>query len=224
MRTRLSIAAMLAWITPSAAPALEFVDGKLQVHGFASQAVIKSTDNNYFGDSPGTSFDFTEIGLNASYQVDAEPAVFGPALVRRAGEMYDGTPSLDYGLVDFSPVSDAEKRLGVRLGTHQEPVRTLQRDARRSLHASRHLSSASHLLRQVRNYLLSYDGIMFYGDRYSDQGNLSLNLGVGQSVIDDNVEWAYLGDDFDGESRADGINWGIGSLWFSTPATSSSSA
>lgn len=218
MRTRLSIAVMLAWITPSAAPALEFVEGKLQVHGFASQAVLKSTDNAYYGNSPGTSFDFTEIGLNASYQSTPSLLFSGQLLVRRAGEMYDGTPSLDYGLVDFTPVSDAERRLGVRLGRIKNPIGLYNET--RDVPFTRPSIFLPQVIYydKVRNALLSYDGIMFYGDRYLDQGNLSLNLGVGQSVIDNNVEWAYLGGDFEGDLRAEGINWGIGSLWFSTPA------
>ncbi|QVL46777.1 MAG: hypothetical protein KFB96_13485 [Thiocapsa sp.] len=218
MRTRLSIAVMLAWMTPSAAPALEFVEGKLQVHGFASQAVLKSTDNAYYGNSPGTSFDFTEIGLNASYQSTPNLLFSGQLLVRRAGEMYDGTPSLDYGLVDFTPISDAERRLGVRLGRIKNPFGLYNET--RDVPFTRPSIFLPQVIYydKVRNALLSYDGIMFYGDRYLDQGNLSLNLGVGQSVIDNNVEWAYLGGDFEGDLRAEGINWGIGSLWFSTPA------
>ena len=218
MRTRLSIAVMLAWMAPSTAAALEFVEGKLQVHGFASQAVVRSTDNNYFGDSPDTSFDFTEIGLNASYQSTPNLLLSGQLLVRRAGEMYDGTPSLDYGLMDFSPVSDAEKRLGIRLGRIKNPFGLYNET--RDVPFTRPSIFLPQVIYydKVRNALLSYDGIMFYGDRYLEQGNLSLQLGVGQSVIDENAEWAYLGDDVDGEIRAEGINWGIGSLWFSTPA------
>jgi hypothetical protein len=218
MRIRLSTAVMLACMIPSAAPALEFVEGKLQVHGFASQAVIKTTDNQYFGNSPGTSFDFTEIGLNASYQSTPSLLFSGQVLVRRAGEMYDGTPSLDYGLVDFAPVSNTEQRLGVRLGRIKNPFGLYNET--RDVPFTRPGIFLPQVIYydKVRNLLLSYDGIMFYGDRYLEQGNFSLNLGVGQSVIDNNVEWAYLGGDFEGNLRGDGINWGIGSLWFSTPA------
>jgi hypothetical protein len=218
MRTRLCVAALLTCLAPSRAPALELVDGKLQVHGFASQAVLKSTDNNYFGNSPGTSFDFTEIGLNASYQSTPSLLFSGQLLVRRAGEMYDGTPSLDYGLVDFTPISDTERRLGVRLGRIKNPFGLYNET--RDVPFTRPSIFLPQVIYydKIRNALLSYDGIMFYGDRYLEQGNLSLNLGVGQSVIDDNVEWAYLGDDLEGDLSAEGINWGIGSLWFSTPA------
>ncbi|RKT43427.1 hypothetical protein [Thiocapsa rosea] len=218
MRTRLSIAVLLAWMAPSTAPALEFVEGKLQVHGFASQAVLKSTDNDYYGNSPGTSFDFTEIGLNASYQSTPSLLFSGQLLVRKAGGMYDGTPSLDYGLVDFTPISDAERRLGVRLGRIKNPFGLYNET--RDVPFTRPGIFLPQVIYydKVRNLLLSYDGVMLYGDRYLDQGNLSLNLGVGQSVIDNNVEWAYLGGDFEGDLRAEGINWGIGSLWFSTPA------
>jgi hypothetical protein len=217
MRTRVCIAAMLTGLAASPARALDFLDGQLQVHGFASQAVLRSSANLYFGDSPSTSFDFTELGLNASYQVDPRLLFSGQLLIRRAGEMYDGTPSLDYGLLDFAPLSDAERRIGVRLGRIKNPF-GLYNETR-----DVPFTRPSIFLPQViyydkfRNVLLSYDGIMFYGDRYGDQGNVSLNLGVGQSVIDENVEWATFGGDFPGTLRAEGVNWGIGSLWYSTP-------
>jgi hypothetical protein len=218
MRTGICIAALMTSLAPGLAPAMDLVDGKLQVHGFASQAVINSSANRYFGNSPGTSFDFTELGLNASYQVDPRLLFSGQLLVRRAGEMYDGTPSLDYGLVDYRPISDAEQILGIRLGRIKNPFGLYNET--RDVPFTRPGIFLPQVIYydKVRNLLLSYDGIMVYGDRYSDQGNLSLSLGVGQSVIDNNVEWTYLGADFEGDLRADGINWGIGSLWYSTPA------
>lgn len=218
MRTQLLTLCILTGLAPGMTPALDFVDGKLQVHGFASQAVLQSTDNYYFGDSPSTSFDFTEIGLNASYQADPRLLFSGQLLVRRAGEMYDGTPSLDYGLVDFTPLSNLDLRLGVRLGRIKNPFGLYNET--RDVPFTRPSIFLPQVIYydKVRNLLLSYDGIMLYGERYSDQGNVSLNLGVGQSVIDENVEWAYLGGDFPGDLRADGVNWGIGSLWYTTPA------
>jgi hypothetical protein len=52
------------------AQATEGFWNRLQLHGFASQAVVQTSDNRWFGDSDGTSFDFTEIGLNASLRVN----------------------------------------------------------------------------------------------------------------------------------------------------------
>src|SRR5229473_3281975 len=36
----------------------------IEVHGFASQGFIKTTDNNYLAQSKRGSFEFTEVGIN----------------------------------------------------------------------------------------------------------------------------------------------------------------
>jgi len=218
MRTQACIIALLAGLGQVPAHSLEFVEGKIQVHGFASQAVVNTSDNRFFGNSPSTSFDFTELGVNASYQASPRLLFSGQILARRAGEMYDGTPSLDYGLMDFSFVSDAEKRLGVRIGRIKNPFGLYNET--RDVPFTRPGIFLPQVIYydKIRNVLLSYDGAMFYGDLFRPQGNLSLSLGAGRSVIDENVEWAYLADDFAGELKAEGINWSVGSLWYTTPA------
>jgi hypothetical protein len=218
MRNRICVVALLIGLVRSPAQALESAEGKLQIHGFASQAVVDTSDNRFFGNSPRTSFDFTELGVNVSYQFNPQVFFAGQILSRRAGEMYDGTPSLDYGLLDFTAISDAQKRLGVRIGRIKNPFGLYNET--RDVPFTRPGIFLPQVIYydKVRNLLLSYDGIMIYGDLFGDQGNFSLNLGAGQSVIDENVEWAYLAGDFEGELEADGINWAIGSLWYSTPA------
>ena len=38
----------------------------LQMHGFLSQGWVWTSDNDFFGDSQDGSFDYTELGVNAS--------------------------------------------------------------------------------------------------------------------------------------------------------------
>lgn len=211
------LAALAACLPPSSAQALEFADGRLRIHGFASQAAVNTTDNRYFGDSPSTSFDFTELGLNASFQADPRLLIAGQVLARRAGDMYDGSPSLDYALIDYAAIADAERRLGIRAGRIKSPLGLYNET--RDVPFTRPGIFLPQVVYydKVRNLLLSYDGLMGYGDLFTDRGNLSLSLGVGQSVIDENVKWAYL-TDFAGDLEAEGINWTIGSLWYTTPA------
>jgi hypothetical protein len=212
----IGIIALLSSLGFSPAQAFEFAEGKLHLNGFASQAAVNTSDNRYFGNSPNTSFDFTELGLNASYQMNSKVLFSGQVLSRRAGEMYDGTPSLDYALIDYAPVADAERRLGVRVGRIKNPLGLYNET--RDVPFTRPGIFLPQVIYydKVRNLLLSSDGAMFYGDLFGQQGNLTLTLGAGQAVIDDNVEWAYLGNDFDGDLEPDGITW-LGSLWYSTP-------
>lgn len=218
MRHGLQYLIILMSLTSASAQAFELLDGRLQLHGFASQAVVDTSANQFFGNSPATSLDFTEIGLNTSYQIDPRVLVAAQILVRRAGEMYDGSPSLDYGLLDLTAISNARQRLGLRLGRIKNPFGLYNET--RDVPFTRPGIFLPQVIYydKVRNLLLSYDGIMLYGDLFGERGNLSLNLGAGRSVIDENVEWAYFGADYDGDLEAQGTNWGIGSLWLSTPA------
>lgn len=199
--------------TGTTLPALEY--GALQLHGFASQALVRTSHNQYFGDSTRTSFDFTELGLNLSYRPDPRLLLSGQVLARRAGEMYDGSPSVDYALADMTLYASAERRFGVRAGRYKAPL-GLYNETR-----DVPFTRPGIFLPQVvyydklRNQLLSLDGLALYAETYSDLGNLSLTLATGRSLIDENVEWAYLGGDFPGKMTADGLTW-LASLWYSS--------
>ena len=74
----------------------------LQLHGFASQGAVQTSSNRFYGNSPETSLDFTEIGLNASWRLSPRLLLAGQVLSRRAGDMSDGLPEIDFALVDIN--------------------------------------------------------------------------------------------------------------------------
>ena len=188
---------------------------RLQVHGFASLTAVKTSANRFFGDSPDLSLNFIEVAVNASYQFNPRVLFSGQVLARRAGDMYDGTPALDYGLVDVTLDETAGRRLGVRLGRIKNPVGLYNET--RDVPFTRPSIFLPQVIYfdKVRNMLLSTDGMMVYGDLYTAYGDFSLTLSGGQPVVDENVEWTLLGADFPGRLRARGVSW-VGSLWYST--------
>lgn len=214
MKVILTIAFIASLAAAPAAVASEIWDS-LQVHGFASQALVKTSDNRFFGDSPETSFDFTEIGLNASLRPHSKVLVSGQLLVRRAGDMYDGTPSLDYALADVTALASEKGRVGVRVGRIKNPFGLYNET--RDVPFTRPSIFLPQVIYydKVRNLVLSSDGVAVYGDWFGENGDLSLTFSGGRALIDENVEWAYLGTDWPGELKPDGIFW-TGSLWYST--------
>jgi hypothetical protein len=189
---------------------------RLQIHGFASQAVVNTSANRYFGNSPDTSFDFTELGLNGSFQWSDQILFSGQVLSRRAGEMYDGTPSIDYALVDITLSSALNRRIGVRIGRIKNPLGLYNETRDVPFTRPSIFLPQSVYFDKIRNVLLSSDGVMFYGESFNDFGNFSVVLGVGESVIDENVEWTFLGSDFEGDLESGEANK-IASLWYTTP-------
>ncbi|MGO3158890.1 MAG: hypothetical protein ACTIKU_14030 [Halomonas sp.] len=96
----------------------------LQVHGFLSQALIITDDNNFFGPSSEDegSFEFTEIGLNASLRPHQDVLLAAQVLSRQAGgNNNDAKPRLDYGLIDYQMISDQQRTFGIQLGRFKNP-------------------------------------------------------------------------------------------------------
>jgi hypothetical protein len=214
MGSRVHIAALLI-VATGVAKADESLWERVQIHGFASQGVVQSSDNRWFGDSPNTSLDFTELGLNGSFQLNPKVLFSAQVLSRRAGEMYDGQPSLDYALVDFTLAAAPEGRLGVRVGRIKNPLGLYNET--RDVPFTRPTIFLPQVVYydKLRNLILSSDGLMLYWESFQPWGNLSLTVGGGGQVIDENVEWSFLGADFDGSMESNGNNF-VGSLWYET--------
>ena len=187
----------------------------LQIHGFASQAMVKTSDNRFFGDSPDVSFDFTEIGVNASLRPHSKLLLSAQLMARRAGDIYEGDVALDYALVDWTAFSSEHGRFGARAGRLKNPLGLYNET--RDVPFTRPGIFLPQVIYfdKVRNLVLSTDGALAYGDWLGDFGSLSATLTAGQTLTDENVEWAYLGNDFPGDVEPDGTSFSW-SLWYST--------
>jgi hypothetical protein len=87
-----------------------------QVHGYAAQGFLYSTDNNFFGESSDGSWDYYEAGFNASAQVHPNLLFAAQAAIRDAGISDDGTLRLDYALADYRFLPNIDSNAGVRAG------------------------------------------------------------------------------------------------------------
>ncbi|EIC23170.1 TonB-dependent receptor [Thiorhodovibrio frisius] len=186
---------------------------RLQIHGFASQGAVQSSANRYYGDSPETSFDFTELGINASFRVNPRLMLAAQVLSRRAGDMSDGSPEIDFALADINLVSNARYRAGMRVGRIKNRL-GLYNETRDVpfTHPGIFLPQVVYF-DKVRNLVLSTDGILLYGDLHQPFGTFSATLSTGNPVIDENVEAAYMSGDFDGTLESENHSW-LASLWF----------
>ncbi|MBM4180167.1 MAG: hypothetical protein FJ209_01255 [Betaproteobacteria bacterium] len=106
---------LLCWaLSATSATAQELGDG-LQLHGFLSQAVVRSSDNNVGGDSASkVAWDMREMGVNMSWRPNPDWLVSGQALARWAGDADDGDLRLDYGFIDYTFLTYGDDRAGLR--------------------------------------------------------------------------------------------------------------
>ena len=182
-------------------------DSELQVHGFATQGYVKTTDNRFFGDSDDGSFDFTELGVNASYKATPSVLLSGQLLSRSAGDMYDGSPTVDYALVDWNISNSEEQAYGIMLGRIKNTL-GLYNDTRDVAFTRPSIFLPQQIyFDTVRNLLLSADGAHLYGRFHTDLGSLAVNVGAGSNPVDKNVEISYLGADFPGGMDSDGASF-----------------
>ena len=216
MSTRAWLCALILVSVSDGAQSAETWRDRFQIHGFASQAATRTSANRWFGNSPNTSFDFTELGVNASLRLTPRILLAAQALSLRAGEMSDGSPTLDYGLADATLNVGTEHRLGLRVGRIKNPA-GLYNETRDVpfTHPGIFLPQVVYFDR-VRNLILSSDGVMLYADVFGERGSANLALGIGRPVLDENVEWSFLLNDFPGDLEA-GKNTVFARLWYNTP-------
>ena len=105
-------------------PIPQNLPNNLQIHGFFSQSWLKSSDNNVFGKSSSDSgsFDFREIGLNASMRPLKNLQFSVQGLSRWAGKGSPGNIRLDYGFIDYTFLSAETGQMGIRLGRMKNPL------------------------------------------------------------------------------------------------------
>ncbi len=152
----------------------------LQFHGFASQGYNWTSNNNFFGHSQDKgSFDYTEIGANASWLPLNNLQLSGQLLFRRAGETDPQSLRLDYGLLDYTVLSDEANRWGIRIGRVKNPTGFYNETRDVFFTRPSILLPQSIYPDYVRSLALSSDGFYIYGERHSDYGDLFLQSGIG---------------------------------------------
>lgn len=109
--------ALAAMFVTATASAIEY-----QVHGYAAQGFVLTTDNDFFGDSTDGSFDYYEAGINGAVQISPKLMLAAQAAVRDAGISDDGTGRLDYALADYRVLSEATSHAGFRAGKIKNPL------------------------------------------------------------------------------------------------------
>lgn len=117
------IYAALTLLRPIEAAALEWQNGKWQVHGFAGQGATYTDHNQVFGTSRDVSLDFREMGINASVKPLPNLLISAQGLYRVTGASDTQGTRLDFAQADYSKpfLEDSSLVLGVRGGRVKIP-------------------------------------------------------------------------------------------------------
>ena len=165
-----------------------------QIHGFASQGLMLTSDNNFFGDSEDGSFDFRELGLNLSIRPTPDLQFSIQGLSRWAGEANDGDLRLDYGFLDYSLIENEAGTLGLRIGRVKNPLGFYNDTRDVAFTRPSILLPQSIYFDRTRNLALSSDGVNIYTEYRKGFGNIFYDLEVGYPKVDNQeTELAFLG-------------------------------
>ncbi len=178
-------------------PAPASGDMNPQIHGFFSQGFVLSDGNDVNGNSSsGGSFDFREIGLNASIRPFGNVLVSAQVASVSQGQVTQENLLLDYLLVDAGLWTGPAGRMGVRLGKLKNPL-GIYNDARDAV-----FTRPGILLPQgvyldndgARAFgYFSLPGVGIYNDWYLDRHSLAFELHAhGRADLDDNAEISIL--------------------------------
>ena len=181
-RTALFLAGVLS-IAP--AKALELGQG-VQAHGFFSQSLVYTSDNNFGGNSDdGVATAMREIGGNLSWRPSSDWLLSGQVLARWAGESDNGKLRLDYGFIDRTLLSDAVDSVGLRLGKIKNPYGfyNTTRDVAQTRPGI--IMPQSIYMDRVRDFFLAAPGVGLYGNHESPNGNLSWQVSALQPEMNE---------------------------------------
>ncbi len=179
----------------------------IELHGFASQSYVYSPDSPYAGtQTEDGSFDFRELGLNLSWNMDEKTRITGQVLSRDFGERADAETGVDFLLLDRVIIQEPTHSFGVRLGRVKNDfgLYNSSRDvpsARPGLEVPQSVYFDS-----FRDTFLSVDGVNLYGNALGEAGLMEWNVFYGDRDIDSKyMEYYALGGPAEGDYELDKI-------------------
>ncbi len=173
----------LLWTT--FAHAVDLMGSELQLHGFLTQGVVITSDNNFLGQSnKKASTDFREIGVNASLRPTSDVQLSVGLLSHKAGETDNGKARLDYGLIDWTVSSSEQGRGGIRLGRVKNSYGLYNKTRDVAFTRPSILLPQSIYFERTRNLSVSADGAELYLDRNYEAGSLFVTFALGKPRID----------------------------------------
>jgi hypothetical protein len=175
-RARLFWPLVLALVIPPA-QAFEPIEN-VQVHGFLTQGYFLTSTHKVFGNSDhGGSLNFTEIGLNGSWEMSPKLRIAAQLLSRRAGKGSVGAIDLDFGLLDYTAVDNDAHKLGMRLGRVRLPYGGFWNDARDVAFARPSILLPQSIYPDIiRSVSISGDGVEAYGNLYTRWGDFQFQF------------------------------------------------
>lgn len=184
---------------------------------FASQALMHSNANNFYGESAdNSSLDYSELGLLVSRRFQQDWQVSGQLLSRRAGETDDGKPRFDFAFVSYQFVNNIDRTWGLRLGRLKSTYGFYNDTRDVAFTRPGILLPQAVYFDRIRNTLFAQNALQLFGERRWQLHNLSWQLAATETDADAGELTDASGIALSG--RAEGNMTGQGRLMYSHDA------
>lgn len=188
---RVGLAGILLALTCAPVAAVDLGAG-VQFHGFVSQGLIHTSDNNFGGTSDdGIATDARELGVNLSWRPNPDWLLSGQVLSRWAGETDEGGPRIDYAFVERALFNDGAHQISLSLGKIKNPYGFFNttRDVAHTRPGI--LLPQSIYMERMRDFFLAAPGVALRGEHDSGDHYLGWQVG-GMKMQADNDELNYV--------------------------------
>ena len=160
---------------------------EVTINGYFSQAVVHSPDNPFFEADEKTSWNFRELGVNGSWQINPQLRLAAQVVSRRLGDIDDGSPKLDFGLLDYQFYNSESLTAGLRLGRTKNAY-GIYNQTRDVPHARPGvLVPQSIYFESMRDALLSVDGGNVYMNGHTSVGDVTFEAYLGTRNLEESV-------------------------------------
>lgn len=176
-------------------------NARVHIQGFAAQALISTTRNDFFGKSEDdASSEFTEAGLHGSWQALDKLRLSGQLLYRLAGETDKDKVRLDYAHADWRLHQTDTRQFGLRLGKVKIPYGLYNETRDVPFTRPGILLPQSVYFDNSRSLLIAAPGAFFYGGGVHDWGSTEWSVGAIRPDFNSSaVEYNFLGGDLPGK-------------------------
>ena len=157
-------------------------DKNIEFHGFASQGFLASTDYDYLGSSKNGSFQFNEMGVNASFSPFNRTRIMAQGFMFDLGNVNNNQAFLDYASLEYT-FNDI---VGVRAGRIRRPGGIYNHIQDVDLARTSVLLPQGIYDARWRDFSASIDGAMLFGNvPLKKAGSLSYEAYAGYINLDD---------------------------------------
>ncbi len=180
-RAALLLAALTcSWLTD--ADVRHPLGDKVDMHAFASQTALYSTENNLFGDSDDdVTLDANEVGVVLSSRLTDKLSASAQVLSRNAGKSDTGDPRIDYAFLNYHIHNTVDADYSVRAGKLRLPY-GLYNDTRDVASTNPSiLLPQSIYIDAGRNTFFAANGVIVQGELLGDAHSLRWEAGAVQN-------------------------------------------